>query len=122
MASVTLRNNDSIDIHASKLQDNKIFAIQVKTSQYGLRAWLLNKKSETIKAGNLFYVFVSFKGLRERPEYFIVPSKIVADTVQKGHAKWLSTPGKKGQAHRDNNMRLFSDKDGVYLDKWELLK
>ncbi len=31
MASVTLRNNDSIDIHASKIGVTKIFAIQVKT-------------------------------------------------------------------------------------------
>jgi hypothetical protein len=28
MASITLRNNDSIDIHASKLSDNKIFALK----------------------------------------------------------------------------------------------
>lgn len=32
MALVTLRNNDSVDIHALKLADNKIFAIQVKTN------------------------------------------------------------------------------------------
>lgn len=43
MVSITLRNNDSIDIHASKLSENKIFAIQVKTNQHGKRLWLLNK-------------------------------------------------------------------------------
>ena len=48
MASVTLRNNESIDIHATKISNNdKMFAIQVKTSQINNRKWILNKKSET---------------------------------------------------------------------------
>ena len=121
MASVTLRNNDSIDIHASKLLTNKIFAIQVKTSQSGNRSWPLSKKAETIHANNLFYVFVSFKGLFERPEYFIVPSTTVATTIKNGHTLWLTTPGKKGQEHKDNPIRLFDDKKGEYLEKWDLL-
>ena len=121
MASVTLRNNDSVDIHASKLSNNKIFAIQVKTSQSGNRVWILNKKTESMKAENLFYVFVSLKGELERAEYFIVPSTIVADTVKAEHAAWLAKPGKKGQAHNDNDNRIFSDKEGLYLERWKLL-
>jgi hypothetical protein len=121
MASITLRNNDSIDIHASKLSTNKIFAIQVKTTQSGRRNWMLNKKAESIKADNLFYVFVSFKKLLERPEYFIVPSTIVADTVKKEHALWLLTPGEKGQQHKDTHVRNFNDKKGDFLEKWDLL-
>ena len=46
MASITLRNNDSIDIHASNLVDNKIFAIQVKTSQYSGRKWPVGQKAK----------------------------------------------------------------------------
>jgi hypothetical protein len=42
MASITLRNNDSIDIHASKLSNKKLFAIQVKTKQIEGRRWPLN--------------------------------------------------------------------------------
>ena len=121
MASITLRNNDSIDIHASKLSSNKIFAIQVKTSQSGNRFWPLSKKAENLKAENLFYVFVSFKGMLERPDFFIVPSTIVAETVKGEHETWLKTPGKKGQAHNDNSLRKFFDKEGLYLEKWDLL-
>ena len=47
MASVTLRNNDSVDIHASKLSSNKMFAIQVKTNQIGSRNWTLHQKAES---------------------------------------------------------------------------
>ena len=121
MASITLRNNDSVDIHASKLSNNKIFAIQVKTNQSGNRTWILNKKAELHKKENLFYIFVSLKGEIERPEYFIVPSIQVADFVTNTHANWLSTPGKKGQAHNDSTMRKFDDYEGKYLERWELL-
>ena len=122
MASITLRNNDSIDIHASNLTDNKIFAIQVKTSQYTGRKWPVGQKAENIYSDNMFYVFVAFKKIDERPEYFIVPSKDVATHVKEGHKKWLATPGKNGQAHKDTSMRKFSDKTGNYLERWDLLK
>jgi hypothetical protein len=122
MASITLRNNDSIDIHVSKNSGSEIFAIQVKTNQYGGRSWPLNKKCELLKALNLFYVFVSLKGLTERPEYFIVPSEHIAESIKNGHAKWLATPGKKGQSHQDTNMRQFQDKNGDFLEKWDLLQ
>jgi hypothetical protein len=49
MASITLRNNDSIDIHASSLKDNKIFAIQVKTTQYSRPKWPVGKKLKPYK-------------------------------------------------------------------------
>jgi hypothetical protein len=122
MASITLRNNDSIDIHASNLAENKIFALQVKTSQYPKRKWPVGQKAENLKSDNMFYVFVDFKDIYERPEYFIVPSKDVAKLVKEGHNKWLETPGKKGQAHKDTSMREFSDIQGKYLERWDLLK
>jgi hypothetical protein len=121
MASITLRNNDSVDIHVSKLTDNRMYAIQVKTNQSGNREWILNKKAELHQKENLFYVFVSLKGNLERPEFFIVPSKDVADSVMSIHANWLATPGKKGQPHNDGTMRKFFDLHGKYLEKWELL-
>jgi hypothetical protein len=121
MASITLRNNDSVDIHASKLSNSKVFAIQVKTNQSGNRSWVLNKKSEYHQKENFFYIFVSLRGEAERPQYFIVPSKNVAEFVKGSHARWLATPGKKGQAHNDSAMRKFVDPNGEYLERWELL-
>ena len=121
MASITLRNNDSIDIHASKISDSKIFAIQVKTSQYSNRKWPVGEKAEKLKADTVVYVFVVFKAVNERPEYFIVPSKYVAERVKHEHQHWLDTPGKKGQAHKETSMRQFSDKQGEFLEQWDLL-
>ena len=122
MASITLRNNDSIDIHASKLSDQRIFAIQVKTQQLDRSSWPLHKKSELLFSNNIFYIFVSFQGLLDRPKYYIVPSKTVAERVKKSHQIWLDTPGKKGQPHNDSTMRIFEDKSGEFLERWDILK
>ncbi|MBK9488869.1 MAG: hypothetical protein IPO07_08765 [Haliscomenobacter sp.] len=69
-------------------------------------------KAENLYSDNMFYIFVAFKKIDERPEYFIVPSKDVAKQVKDGHQRWLETPGKKGQAHKDNPMRQFVTKTG----------
>lgn len=121
MASITLRNSESIDIHASTPEGKKLLAIQVKTNQFGKRIWPLGIKSETLQSENLFYVFVSLKSPDERADFFIVPSKIVAKRIKAEYALWLKTPGKKGQAHNDNSIRNFSDLDGEFLDRWDLL-
>lgn len=121
MASITLRNTDSIDIHASRLADNKLFVIQVKTKQIKGKKWPLSSKAEKIFSKNHFYVFVTLKGLGERPDYFIVPSEIVAKQARESHQRWLKTPGKKGQPHKDSSMRKFENKNDEYLEKWELI-
>ena len=51
----------------------------------------------------------------EAPEYHIVPSKIVADTIRKNHEKWLNTPGKKGQKHNNTNIREFYDLEKLWF-------
>jgi hypothetical protein len=121
MASITLRNNDSVDIHASRLSDNKIYAIQVKTNQAGRHDWMLSKKAESNKKENFFYIFVALKGVTERPEFFIVPSQKVAEFATNSHAHWLSVPGRNGQKHNDSSMRKFFDIKGEYLERWDLL-
>jgi hypothetical protein len=122
MASITLRNNESIDIHASHLESNKIFAIQVKTSQHAKRTWPVGEKAENRVSDNLFYIFVDLKDENERPDYFVVPSKAVARQVKEGHKKWLASPGRKGQSHKDTTMRHFNDREGNYLESWHFLK
>ncbi|MGN6438896.1 MAG: hypothetical protein ACTHMM_20300 [Agriterribacter sp.] len=121
MASITLRNNDSIDIHASRQSDNSLIAIQVKTQQRAGASWLLNQKSEQLVGDNVYYIFVTLKGEQERPDFYIVPSKIVSQRAIDAHQEWLSKPGRNGQPHNDSTMRKFEDKKGEFLEKWPLL-
>jgi len=121
IASITLRNTKGIDILVSNESASKSVGIQVKTNHSKHKKWLLNKKAEDYHDKNLFYVFVNLNEAGEKSVYHIVPSEKVAAYVKRTHSEWLETPGKKGQQHKDNTMRVFRDENNKYLEKWELL-
>ena len=120
IALITLRNTESVDILASNDNGTRSVSIQVKTRSGKARGWPLNEKAEKIKAPNLFYVFVTLRGEKERPEYFVVPSEVVAATITREHTDWLATPGRHGQRHKDNPIRQFRDYE-PYREKWNIL-
>lgn len=118
--AVPMSNVKDFDILAINRNSHKQYAIQVKTTSYKQKTWTLGKKNETLKGDNIYYIFVSLNEM-DQPEYHIVPSNIVAETIKREHQQWLKTPGRKGQPHNDTNMRKFSDTDDTYLDKWDYL-
>lgn len=120
-ASITLRNTRGIDIVCSNVDASKSIAIQVKTRRQRARIWMLNQKAEDYYADNLFYVFVTLNDFLAPPEYFIVPSKVVAKYTKTTHKNWLNTPGKSGLIHKDNPVRNFQDREEKYLSRWDLL-
>jgi len=119
-AAITLRNNESYDILCTSPDGKKQFGVQVKTTRNS-RNWLLNKKVETGKE-NLFFIFVNILGLDQRPEYFVIHSIELAEMISKAHQNWLITPGRGGRPHKDNPNRKFNDKEGDYLERWDLLE
>ena len=121
IASISLRNTRGIDILVTNQDASSSVTIQCKTSQNKDKVWVLNEKSETFFSDNHFYVFVSLGNLSERPNYYIVPSKTVADRVRESHRLWLDTPGRAGKLHVDNKVRNFFDRENTYLERWELL-
>ena len=80
----------------------------------------LIEKAEELSEDNFIYVFTILKELEQLPDYYIVPSQIVAKYVKKEHQDWLNTPVKKGQAHRENDMRMFRDENEEFRNKWEI--
>ncbi|MFZ4773700.1 MAG: hypothetical protein ACOYK9_06915 [Chlamydiia bacterium] len=121
VASISLKNTKGIDILVSSEDGSMTRAIQVKSSSDANRSWILSKKAENDFNDNLFYIFVNLKSLQDRPEYYIVPSKVVAKYVKESHASWLSGTSKSGKVRNDTTMRKFDDLTGKYLEKWELL-
>ncbi len=119
IVSMTLGNAKGIDIMVSNNCAKRVAAIQVKTNQ-NKKDWLLNKKDEENFADNLFYVFVKLKKKEERPDFYIVPSQIVANQIKNAHDKWLGELGRNGKPHNDTSNRKFRDAD-AYLEKWEIL-
>lgn len=122
LASITLRNSKGIDIIASNSDASKSISIQVKTNSDGGNSWILNKKSESYYSDSHFYVFVAIKEIGSRPSFFIVPSKVVADTITEGHSQWLQGQKRDGTERKDTNMRKFSDKENIHLENWSCLE
>ncbi len=95
--------------------------IQCKTSQRPQKRWVLNEKSQDFVSSTHFYVFVLLGVAGERPQYHVVPSREVANSLKADHKKWINTRGKGGRKHVNNSVRVFADKDDEYLERWDLL-
>lgn len=118
--AIPMSNVKDFDILAIDRTTFKQYAIQVKTTGYKSKKWLLSKKNENIDAENVIYFFVSLNELAT-PEYHIVPAKIVAEKLRSEYKAWIEAPGKSGQKHNENSMRCFYDKEDVYLNRWDYL-
>lgn len=120
VATITLRNTAGIDILASNMDASKSAGIQVKTKKGQKGEWVLGEKAEHVSGRNLFYVFVRLNHL-DNPEYYVVPSTDTRRYVRKRRRKFLATVKSDGSPHRETTMRKFSDPEGVYKDRWDLL-
>jgi hypothetical protein len=83
-------------------------AIQVKTRRNlgSDGGWHMKAKHEQIRGDSLFYCFVNFGNeVDDAPISFVIPSRVVADTLALSHRVWLSRPGRGGRPHKDGDMR-----------------
>lgn len=120
--AVPMSNTPIFDLLAIERENlsNQV-ALQVKTTSKSKYEWTMSPKNEKKLGDNVFYVFVRLNELAN-PEYFIIPSDVVAKQIKEGHQRWLETPGRNGQKHNDSNMRKFSVSPNTeYKDAWHLL-
>ncbi len=120
IASLTLRNTKDIDILASSADGTRQVAIQVKCDQTKGSEWMLGAKAERLTSPSMYYVFVRLHD-GGTPEFFVVPSAVVAEQTRTSHSDWLAKPGRRGQAHKDTTIRIFGDRQGKYRDAWDTL-
>ena len=118
--AVPMSNTELFDILAFDRSSHRQLAIQVKTTEKSKNRWTLGKKNEEIIDNNIFYIFVKLNDL-DTPQYFIVPSKKVAEYITRVNNEWLATPGKNGQEHNDSSIRIFNDDDNNFLGRWDYL-
>jgi hypothetical protein len=128
LAAQAPRGTRKADILVNHIDGGAPYLIQVKARSKGKdRGWHMNEKHESQREADLFYCFVDFDA--EHPFVYVVPSKVVADALAKGHKRWLQTPGKKGQPHNATTFRrLLPEADHMpkgwmnkYLEAWDLL-
>ena len=87
VVSLTARNAFGADLLVTDDKCQHAWSVQVKTNQdTSANFWLLNAHTEKLKSDCHVYVFVALRG-NQRPSFLVVPSRIVAEHVDKQTTK-----------------------------------
>ena len=131
-AVITLGNTPNVDILCSNREGTRFAHIQVKTFVPGNRTCSVGMKAMKNVGPTFFWVLggIPLAGSNKPFEYYIIPSGDMAKNVTEEYELWLSTPGRTGQAHRDNKVRTvhlpprksFSGDISPYRDRWDLIE
>ena len=110
IVSPTSRSAAGADLLVTDESCTKAFSVQVKTND-GLKAfWLVGKKAQELSSRSHIYVFVNIAKDGQDHEYFVVPSKFVAEKVtvrERRNSTWYSI-------RKDDIVKR-------YRNKWTLL-
>jgi len=116
--TLTLGRAEKYDIMAINPK-KKTIKLQIKTLFGKGCQWRMSPKNEEIIENNLFYGFVRLNSLEKEPEFWIVPSRVVASQVKKSYNKWVNSLGRNGKKHKPGPWRAFRIKtDKYYPKKW----
>ena len=109
VVATTTRNAPGVDLMATSSDMGRTYGIQVKGNHWtgGKGFWLLGKRAKRDRGPRLFYVFVNLKPPGERPEFYIVPSRVVAKNL------WVGR-------HSGRTWYSFG-RNKKHLEKWGLL-
>jgi len=132
VATFTLGNTKGVDILVSNPDLNKLFKVEVKTSDrppgheslfssercYG---WPMNSKHEHISEANLFYCFVALQGYNKLPLFFVVPSAYVALYVREEHEYWLRMRKNKVAETTIRRFRIPISDPMDFGNNWDIL-
>jgi hypothetical protein len=108
VVSPTSRSAFGADLLVTTEGCRKAFSVQVKTNAKPASFWLLNKHAKRLHASSHIYVFVNLSKDGGLPEYYVVPSRTVAEhmNVQRRPAgTWYSFD----RSHADR-----------YKDRWDV--
>jgi hypothetical protein len=111
IVSVTSRSARGVDLFATDQDYSHTWSIQVKASRKAARFWLLHKDYRNEKADQHVYIFVNMHR-DQRPDYFVVPSKIVA---QRGRS---TPPRRTGSVWH----AFYLQEAEPYREAWDLLR
>src|ERR1700722_3066484 len=132
LAVVTLGNTPNTDILVSNKAGTHFVHIQVKTSVPGNKTCSVGLKAEKIFGESFFWVLggIPTPESKRAFEYYVIPTKVMADNVASAHQLWLKAPGKNDRIRQDSSVRTvhlplgksFSGWDiSEYRDRWDLI-
>ena len=105
-ATITLGRAERYDILAvSPKKKAYKFSVKTRLSKEST-AFTLSERDELGFENDLFYVFVRLYDFKEKPDYWVLPSKVVSKIIAGSYKKWLSDIGKRsGKRHNHTTLR-----------------
>ena len=117
ITTITLGRAEAYDIIAIR-PDGKTIKIQVKTAWYDNHGFRLSPKDEEQKKTESYYAFVTLKQNKKPWDYYVVPADVVAKSVHEEYVNWLKAPGRNGQKHNENTVRVFRSRPSKHCPDW----
>ena len=132
-AVVTLGNAANTDILCSNVAGTKFVHIQVKTYVPGNKTCSVGQKAEKEYQDNFFWVLGGIREPEDKGpnEFYVIPAVVMSRETKAMHQRWLETPGKDGQPHKDTTVRTtfippaknqYSWDISPYKNAWELIE
>jgi len=104
IACPTSRSAHGADILVSDAECKRAFSIQVKTKTTQARYWLLSSNYKRLVSNSHVYVFVNIKEDDMLPEFFVIPSRVVAKKAyveRFGKGSWYSFTVQDAKGYQD---------------------
>lgn len=122
VAVVTMGNTPNTDILCSNSEGTRFVHIQVKTFVPGNSTVTVGRKAEKFYGDNFIWILagIPHAGSLSDFEFYVIPSKVLSKNVKQSHNKWLITPGKDGQPHKDSNVRAIHLPPRKCFNGWEI--
>ncbi len=81
---------------------------------------MMNEKAETLIDDYLYYAFVRLNMLDGVPEFWIIPSKVVAKVIKISHEIWWNTRKRNGIPYQDTKSRRLELRGNIrFPEDWE---
>lgn len=121
-AVVTLGNAANTDILCSNVEGTRFVHIQVKTYVPGNRTCSVGTKAEKPYQDNFFWVLGGIPTPdQDVPfEFYVIPAAVMSAETRQQHQKWLDTPGKDGQPHKESGIRTVLIPPNRREDYWDV--
>ena len=119
---VTLGNAANTDILCSNVAGTKFVHIQVKTYVPGNRTCSVGTNAEKPFQDNFFWVLGGIPTPEQKLpfEFYVIPAEVMSAETMKQLKKWLDTPGKDGQPHKESGVRTVLIPPASKQYSWDL--
>ena len=111
IVSPTSRGAAGADLLVTDQQYKRTFSVQVKTNKKTFGFWLVRNKAKEISSKSHIYVLVNIKKDGKDIEYYVVPSKVVAQHPGVSYENWknFSFSNQEEAEHYRERWKLFGD-------------